>query len=180
MAPAAVEEWSLDDVLAMLDGLNLGHLQQPFKENGVNGRLLVTMHEAEFQEVWSGLGYRLGSALAFSSASRPPAPIWVAAAFSLLVSEAKQRSLLAWAIDGGNVLEQSCGRACGECQHSRACHAELADWAWVRVAAVRDVTTRRHHAQLRHFSSVMVPLRAWRGILWLRALLASGTAVGNP
>ncbi len=51
MAPAAVEEWSLDDVLAMLDGLGLGHLQQPFKENGVNGRLLVTMHEAEFQEV---------------------------------------------------------------------------------------------------------------------------------
>ena len=50
MAPA-VEEWSLDDVLAMLDGLGLGHLQQPFKENGVNGRLLVTMHEAEFIEV---------------------------------------------------------------------------------------------------------------------------------
>lgn len=52
MSPA-VSEWSVDEVLAMLDGLGLGHLQQPFKENGVNGRLLVTMHETEFMEVGS-------------------------------------------------------------------------------------------------------------------------------
>ena len=48
---AAVSDWSVDEVLAMLDGLGLGHLREPFKENGVNGRLLVTMHETEFMEV---------------------------------------------------------------------------------------------------------------------------------
>ncbi len=52
MAPA-VSEWSVDEVLAMLDGLGLAHLKQPFKENGVNGKLLVTLHEKEFIEVGS-------------------------------------------------------------------------------------------------------------------------------
>ena len=50
MAPV-VSEWSVDEVLAMLDGLGLAHLKQPFKENGVNGKLLVTLHEKEFIEV---------------------------------------------------------------------------------------------------------------------------------
>ena len=59
MAPA-VSEWSVDEVLAMLDGLGLSHLQQPFRENGVNGRLLVTMHETEFMEVGSAHRVNMG------------------------------------------------------------------------------------------------------------------------
>ena len=54
MAPV-VAEWSVDEVLAMLDGIGLGHVQEPFKQNGVNGKLLVTMHETEFMEVGAGL-----------------------------------------------------------------------------------------------------------------------------
>ena len=112
MAPVEVEEWSLDDVLAMLDGLGLGHLQQPFKENGVNGRLLVTMHEAEFIEVGC-------TSLPGLPDSYPPAwstPGWRA------IHQRSLPSLLTAATVRANI-----GRACKALQHS----LRAGPWLWV-------------------------------------------------
>ena len=41
MEEKGIEEWDVDDVVAYLESLSLGHVAAPFKDNAVDGRDLI-------------------------------------------------------------------------------------------------------------------------------------------
>lgn len=45
-----VADYTQDDVSAMLERIGLGHLSPVFKENGVNGKDLLSLEDEDYKE----------------------------------------------------------------------------------------------------------------------------------